>query len=128
VTPNVPEAEVLANMQIRSLDDMREAGRRIVALGARVVLVKGGHLPGPESIDVACTRDGATEVRGPRFPTQHTHGTGCTLASAIAANLALGMGDMDAIVAARRYVEGAIQNAPGLGKGHGPLAHFWRGL
>ena len=128
VTPNVPEAEVLADMAVRSLDDMREAGRRIVALGARVVLVKGGHLPGPESIDVACTSDGTIEVRGPRFPTQHTHGTGCTLASAIAANLALGLGDMEAIVAARRYVEGAIQHAPGLGKGHGPLAHFWRGL
>jgi hydroxymethylpyrimidine/phosphomethylpyrimidine kinase len=128
VTPNVPEAEVLANIEIRSVDNMRDAGERILALGARVVLIKGGHLDGPESIDVACTREGSILVKGPRFPTQHTHGTGCTLASAIAANLALGMRDMDAIVAARQYVEGAIQHAPGLGKGHGPLAHFWRGL
>lgn len=128
VTPNIPEAEVLAGMEVRSIGDMREAGRRILELGARVVLVKGGHLDGPESVDVACTREGAILVTGPRFPTQHTHGTGCTLASAIAANLALGMRDMDAIIAARRYVEGAIQHAPGLGKGHGPLAHFWRGL
>jgi hydroxymethylpyrimidine/phosphomethylpyrimidine kinase len=128
VTPNVPEAEVLAEMRISSLDDMREAGRRIAALGPRVVLVKGGHLAGPESIDIACTRDGATEIRGPRFPTHHTHGTGCTLASAIAANLASGMDDLDAIRAARAYVEGAIRHAPGLGKGHGPLNHFWRGL
>ena len=128
VTPNVPEAEVLAEMRISSLDDMREAGRRIAALGPRVVLVKGGHLPGPESIDSACTRDGAIEIRGPRFPTHHTHGTGCTLASAIAANMANGMDDLDAIRAARAYVEGAIRHAPGLGKGHGPLNHFWRGL
>jgi hydroxymethylpyrimidine/phosphomethylpyrimidine kinase len=128
VTPNVPEAEVLAEMQIRSLPDMHEAGRRIAGLGPRVVLVKGGHLAGPESIDVAVTQDGATELRGPRFLTQHTHGTGCTLASAIAANLARGRTDMDAIAAAREYVEGAIRHAPGLGKGHGPLAHFWRGV
>ncbi|CAN5790171.1 bifunctional hydroxymethylpyrimidine kinase/phosphomethylpyrimidine kinase [soil metagenome] len=128
VTPNIPEAEVLAQMQIRSLGDMKEAGRRILALGARVVLVKGGHLEGPESIDVACTKQGATEFRGPRIVTAHTHGTGCTLASAIAANLARGLGELDAIGAARAYVEGAIRNAPGLGRGHGPLSHFWRGV
>ena len=128
VTPNVPEAEVLADMQIRSLADMHEAARRIVALGPRVVLVKGGHLAGPESIDVAATKEGATELRGPRFLTQHTHGTGCTLASAIAANLASGKSEMEALAKAREYVEGAIRHAPGLGKGHGPLAHFWRGV
>ena len=128
VTPNIPEAEVLADMQIRSLDDMQAAGRRIVGLGPRVVLVKGGHLPGPESVDVAVTSDTVRQFSGPRIPTQHTHGTGCTLASAIAANLALGLSEMDAIAEARAYVEGAIRHAPGLGKGHGPLAHFWRGL
>ena len=128
VTPNVPEAEVLAAMSIRTLADMHEAGRRIAGLGPRVVLVKGGHLAGPESIDVAVTSDTAVELKGPRFSTQHTHGTGCTLASAIAANLARGMPDLDAIAAARDYVEGAIRHAPGLGKGHGPLAHFWRGV
>ena len=127
VTPNIPEAEVLAGMEIRSLADMRDAGKRIVGLGPRVVLVKGGHLPGPESIDVGCTEAEAVEFRGVRIQTQHTHGTGCTLASAIAANLARGLADMDAIAAAREYVEGAIRHAPGLGKGHGPLAHFWRG-
>jgi hydroxymethylpyrimidine/phosphomethylpyrimidine kinase len=127
-TPNIPEAEVLAHMEIRTIEHMREAGRRIVALGPRVVLVKGGHLTGPESIDVACTEGGTVEFRGVRLATQHTHGTGCTLASAIAANLARGMADMDAIAAAREYVEGAIRHAPGLGKGHGPLAHFWRGV
>src|SRR5215210_5641521 len=76
VTPNIPEAEVLAVMQIHSLEDMKEAGRRILRLGPRVVLVKGGHLHGPESIDVVCTKAGATEFRGPRIVTPHTHWTG----------------------------------------------------
>jgi len=128
VTPNVPEAEVLAGMPIKSVEDMQEAGKRIVALGPRVVLVKGGHLSGPESIDVAVTSTRVMQFKGPRFATQHTHGTGCTLASAIAANLASGLGEMEAIAGAREYVEGAIRHAPGLGKGHGPLAHFWRGV
>ena len=128
VTPNIPEAEVLAGMAVRSLDEMREAGRRILQLGPRVVLVKGGHLSGPESIDVVCTKSGEEELRGVRIQTQHTHGTGCTLASAIAANLARGIGDIEAVRAAREYVEGAIRNAPGIGKGHGPLNHFWRGI
>lgn len=128
VTPNVPEAEVLSGISIRSVYEMREAGRRILALGPRVVLVKGGHLGGPESIDVACEKGRTEEFRGPRIPTMHTHGTGCTLASAIAASMARGLTDFEAIAEARQYVEGAIRNAPGLGKGHGPLNHFWRGV
>jgi hydroxymethylpyrimidine/phosphomethylpyrimidine kinase len=79
VTPNVPEAEVLSGLTIRSVDDMRAAGERILKLGPRVVLVKGGHLDGPESVDVACTAHGIFELRGPRIATRHTHGTGCTL-------------------------------------------------
>lgn len=128
VTPNVPEAEELARMRIASLDDMREAGRRIQQLGPRVVLVKGGHMAGDESVDVACSADGVREFRSPRIDTPHTHGTGCTLASAIAANLALGMDDGHAIGAAKAYLDGAIRHAPGIGAGHGPLAHFWRGV
>ena len=128
VTPNLPEAELLARMPIASLDDMAEAGRRILALGPRVVLVKGGHLEGPDSIDIACTESGAVELRAPRHHTKHTHGTGCTLASAIAANLALDKHADEAIREAKAYVDGAIRHAPGLGKGHGPLEHFWRGL
>jgi hydroxymethylpyrimidine/phosphomethylpyrimidine kinase len=126
VTPNIPEAEVLAGVRITSVDGMREAGLRILDLGPRVVMVKGGHLDGPESIDVVCTRTGSYEIRGARIASRSTHGTGCTLASAIAANLALGMEDRDAIEAARAYLTGAIQHAPGLGRGHGPLNHFWR--
>ena len=128
VTPNVPEAEVLAGMPVRSLDDMREAGRRILELGPRVVLVKGGHLDGPDSIDVACTPAETFDIRRPRIDTRHTHGTGCTLSSAIAANLALGLADRDAIERARDYLDGAIRHAPGLGGGHGPLNHFWRAV
>ena len=128
VTPNVPEAEVLADMTIRSIDDMREAGRRILRIGARVVLVKGGHLEGPESIDVACSDAATFELRRPRIVSPHTHGTGCTLSSAIAANLARGLTDREAIEAARDYLDGAIRHAPGLGSGHGPLNHFWRAV
>ena len=126
VTPNVPEAEVLSGVTIRSIDDMRAAGERILELGPRVVLVKGGHLDGPESVDVACTAHGTFELRGPRIATRHTHGTGCTLSSAIAANLALGLDDHAALTRAREYLEGAIRHAPGIGQGHGPLGHFWR--
>jgi hydroxymethylpyrimidine/phosphomethylpyrimidine kinase len=126
VTPNIAEAEVLAEIPIRSLDDMRKAGRRILQLGPRVVVVKGGHLDGPESIDVVCTRDSEFDLSGPRIQTRNTHGTGCTLSSAIAANLALGLSDRHALTRAREYLEGALRNAPAIGRGHGPLGHFWR--
>jgi hydroxymethylpyrimidine/phosphomethylpyrimidine kinase len=126
VTPNIPEAEVLAGIPVDSIDAMHSAGERILALGPRVVLVKGGHLIGPESIDVACTRSGSFEMRRPRIDTRHTHGTGCTLSSAIAANLALGLDDREALNQARDYLEGALKHAPAIGRGHGPLGHFWR--
>ena len=126
VTPNVPEAEVLAGMSIASIEDMRAAGRRILKLGPRVVLVKGGHLAGAESVDVACSAHDSFEIRMPRIESRNTHGTGCTLSSAIAANLALGMNDGDAITQAREYLDGAIRHAPAIGRGHGPLQHFWR--
>ena len=124
VTPNVPEAEVLSGITIGSLEDMREAGRRILALGPRVVLVKGGHLEGDEAIDIAVRAAGGETFRAERLSTRHTHGTGCTLASAIAANLALGLDEMDAIGRAKRYVTDAIRRAPGVGRGHGPLGHL----
>jgi hydroxymethylpyrimidine/phosphomethylpyrimidine kinase len=129
VTPNIPEAEVLSGTSIKSVADMREAGRRIHALGARVVVVKGGHLSAEASedvIDVVVTPQETFEIRGRRISTRHTHGTGCTLASAIAAQLALGCGVEEAVREAREYLEGAIRHAPGLGAGHGPLNHFWR--
>jgi hydroxymethylpyrimidine/phosphomethylpyrimidine kinase len=127
VTPNIPEAEVLTGLRIRTLDDMREAGRRILADGSRVVLVKGGHAEGPESVDIACTAEGTFEVRGPRLSGRNTHGTGCTLSSAIAAHLARGMSDEQALRHSRAYLEGAIRSAPEIGRGHGPLNHMWQG-
>jgi hydroxymethylpyrimidine/phosphomethylpyrimidine kinase len=126
VTPNIPEAEVLAEMTIRTPDDMRAAARRILAHGPRVVVVKGGHGEGPESVDLVVSSSGDFELRGPRLPGRHTHGTGCTFAAAIAANLALGHPIEQALGSAREYVEGAIRHAPGIGRGHGPLNHFWR--
>jgi hydroxymethylpyrimidine/phosphomethylpyrimidine kinase len=127
VTPNVPEAEVLTGSPIRTLDDMRAAGRRIRTLGPRVVVVKGGHLPMADLvIDVVVTPDAEFELQGPRLDTRHTHGTGCTFAAAIAAYLALGQPVDEALRSARAYLEGAIRHAPGLGTGHGPLDHFWR--
>jgi len=130
VTPNIPEAEVLTGSSIRTVADMRDAARRIHGLGPRVVVVKGGHLGGEASgdlvIDAVCTPQEAFDLRGPRLATRHTHGTGCTFASAIAAQLALGRPVDDAVRWAREYLEGAIRHAPRLGAGHGPLNHFWR--
>lgn len=130
VTPNIPEAEVLSGASIRTVADMRAAARRIHALGPRVVVVKGGHMDAADAsglvIDVVCTPDEEFELRGPRFETRHTHGTGCTFAAAAAAFLAQDQAADEALRNAREYLEGAIRNAPGLGQGHGPLNHFWR--
>jgi hydroxymethylpyrimidine/phosphomethylpyrimidine kinase len=130
ITPNIPEAEVLTGSSIRTIADMREAARRIHALGPRVVVVKGGHLDsdvtGDVVIDVVCTPQEAFDLRGPRIVTRHTHGTGCTFASAITAQLALGRPVDEAVRWAREYLQGAIHHAPRLGAGHGPLNHFWR--
>ena len=126
LTPNIPEAEVLAGMPIRTIADMHAAGRRILELGPRLVLVKGGHAEGTELIDVACTSTSTVEIRGPRLSGRSTHGTGCTLSSAIAANLAVGVAALEAIEDARRYLEGAMRHAPAIGHGHGPLGHMWR--
>lgn len=125
VTPNRMEAEVLAGIAIRSLDDAREAARRIRDLGPSAVVVKGGHFPGPEIIDVIYDGHEFIELRGPRVETRNTHGTGCTFAAAIAARLALGTGLVDAIAGAKRYVEHAMRHSVALGRGHGPLNHFW---
>jgi len=126
LTPNIPEAEALTGMRIASVDDMLAAARRIREMGPRVVIVKGGHAASHESVDVVCLPHQEFELRGPRIATVHTHGTGCTFASAIAAHLALGRPLEEAIREARSYLEGAIRNAPGLGAGQGPLNHFWR--
>lgn len=123
VTPNLPEAEVLTGLRIDTPARMREAARALCGLGARAALVKGGHLPGDEIIDVYEGPEGPGEWRSARISSQSTHGTGCTLASAIAAGLAQGLGMSNAIARARAYVHIAIRTAPGFGTGHGPLNH-----
>jgi hydroxymethylpyrimidine/phosphomethylpyrimidine kinase len=126
LTPNAPEAAALTGHEVHSLATAREAALRLHALGPRAVLVKGGHLPGDDVVDVLYDGHHVHELRGPRVPGPHTHGTGCTLASAIAAGLALGATLEAAVADARAYVAGAIAHAPGLGRGHGPLDHGWR--
>jgi hydroxymethylpyrimidine/phosphomethylpyrimidine kinase len=123
ITPNLPEAEALAGMTITSVADMRVAAAALLALGVPAVLLKGGHLPGDELVDLLATPDGVDTFSDERIQTRHTHGTGCTLASAVAVGLAQGMSLHDAVVRARAYVRAALLSAPRLGAGHGPLNH-----
>jgi hydroxymethylpyrimidine/phosphomethylpyrimidine kinase len=122
LTPNVPEAELLTGMRIQSVRDLERAADALLALGPSAVLMKGGHLEGDTLTDVLRTADGADyRFEGPRIQTRSTHGTGCTLASAIAAGVAEGLTLHGAVTRARAYVVRAIELAPGLGRGHGPL-------
>ncbi len=123
LTPNVPEAEALVGRAIASVGDMTRAATELRAAGAASVLVKGGHLDGPTVTDVLADADGVVLFDDSRIETKHTHGTGCTLASAIAAGLAQGMPLRDSIARARSYLRAAILAAPGFGHGHGPLGH-----
>lgn len=123
VTPNIPEAAALTGLAINTVDDMIRAARAVLDLGPGVVLVTGGHLEGDEIFDVLADRDGDETFSSPRIATRHTHGTGCTLASAVATGIAQGMPVGAAVVRARAFVHQAILTAPGLGKGHGPLNH-----
>ncbi|MCG8442696.1 MAG: bifunctional hydroxymethylpyrimidine kinase/phosphomethylpyrimidine kinase [Caulobacterales bacterium] len=126
VTPNAPEAARLTGVEIAGVEDLRAAGEALLAMGARAALVKGGHVPGETVRDVLVTRDGPPRVwESPRQNTRHTHGTGCTLASAIAAGVAQGRALPDAVDAARAYLQEAIRRAPGFGAGHGPVDHAW---
>ena len=124
VTPNIPEAEVLVGQPIHTLDDMRSAARAIHTLGPRYVVVKGGH-SASDPIDIFFDGDAFVELRAERLETRHTHGTGCTFSAAIAAFLARGWSVEEAMIRAKRYITGAIRNAPGIGHGHGPVNHFW---
>jgi len=127
VTPNIPEAEALTGIPIRTLDDMRRAARRICEMGARAALIKGGHTPGEDSTDILF--DGATwsDFPAPRIATRHTHGTGCTFSAAITAGLARGQSLREAVARAKRFIQEAIRTNPGLGHGAGPVNHFAKG-
>ncbi len=123
VTPNLEEAGILTGRPVRTVADMERAGRRLLTLGAASALVKGGHLEGDTMTDVLVTPAGLQHFVRPRLATSSTHGTGCTLSAAIAAGLALGRPLQTAVPDALDYLYRALQSAPGLGRGHGPLNH-----
>lgn len=123
LTPNLPEAELLTGMTIKDVDDMHHAAEMLLSLGPPAVLLKGGHLSSDTVVDLLATEDGVREFKSPRINSTSTHGTGCTLASAIATGLGQGLPMEKAVERARKYVTTAIATAPGYGKGHGPLNH-----
>ena len=125
LTPNAPEAQALTGLAVETPDDLRRAGEALLALGAQAVLMKGGHVEGPRVIDILMTPQGETSFEGERLETRHTHGTGCTLASAVATGLAQGLDLPQAVARAWAYVHEAMRQAPGFGAGHGPLDHAW---
>ena len=125
VTPNIPEAESLTEMRIQSGEDVCRAAKIILGMGAKAVVVKGGHLEG-DPVDVLYDGREFREFTGPRIDTLNTHGTGCTFASAIAASLAKGMELAEAVGAAKAYVTEAIRNSLSIGSGHGPLGHMFK--
>ncbi|HWA01443.1 MAG TPA: bifunctional hydroxymethylpyrimidine kinase/phosphomethylpyrimidine kinase [Caulobacterales bacterium] len=125
VTPNAPEAQALTGIDVRDVWGQHEAADILLGLGARAVLVKGGHIPGDMIYDVLMTDQGPAVLDTPRIATRATHGTGCTLASAIATHMALGVPAQAAVVLARGYLIRAIEAAPGFGAGHQPLGHGW---
>jgi hydroxymethylpyrimidine/phosphomethylpyrimidine kinase len=136
VTPNIPEAEALSGVSIRSEPDLREAARRLFALGPVHVVITGGHTPrdwGQTSagmsdriMDLVYDGEVFTEYAAERIAGRHTHGTGCAFSAAITAHLALGRSLHEAVPLAQAFVAGAIRHAPRLGVGAGPINHFWR--
>jgi len=125
-TPNCYEAQILADMEIQTLEDMQEAAQKIYKLGARSVLVKGGSMKGDlKAVDVWFDGDRLETLRTEVIDTPHTHGTGCTLSAAIAANLALGKPNLEAVRDAKEYVTTALKYALAIGKGQGPVGHFF---
>jgi len=123
LTPNLSEAELLTGLEINNVDAMRRAANCLLELGAKAVLLKGGHLKSEILTDVLLMKTGEKIFTGPRINTRHTHGTGCTIASAIAVGIAQGYDLESAVRRGRDFVFTAIQMAPGFGKGHGPLNH-----
>ena len=123
ITPNMPEAEALTGMKIDTDSQVREAAEKFMAMGAKSVVVKGGHREGPAT-DLFFDGSSFHEFTSPRIETANTHGTGCTFASAIAAGLARGMTLLQAVALAKDYVTEAIRSSFSVGQGHGPLNHF----
>ena len=124
VTPNVHEAQILTGRRLEGPDDLEAVGRELLRMGARAVLMKGGHLPGDDAVDVLVTSEVRRVWSRPRLDVGAGHGTGCTLSAAIAAGLALGRPLVQATDAAVDFVARALASAPGLGRGHGPINHL----
>lgn len=125
VTPNIPEAEVLVGGSLSGTDEIRDAARAIAGMGAGNVIIKGGHMEGPESADLLYDGAEFREFSAPRIDTNNTHGSGCTFSSAIASGLAKGKSVGDATADAKKYVTEAIRCAYPIGAGQGPLNHFF---
>ena len=123
LTPNIPEAELLTGIEISDIDTMRRAAHAILEMGSKAVLLKGGHLKDETLTDILVTKDAEKTYSGSRLLTKHTHGTGCSMASAVATGIAQGKTLEMAVQRARAYVFTAIKTAPQFGKGHGPLNH-----
>lgn len=124
ITPNAAEAERITGIKVQDVESMWQAAEAMLNFGAKGVLVKGGDLSGDEAIDLLMDASGTAVFSLPKIHSRSTHGTGCTLSSALACLLALGHSLSDAVPLAKRYVSAAISAAPGIGKGHGPLNHF----
>ena len=125
ITPNLPEAEEILGIEITNLEEMKEAAVKLLELGAKAVLVKGGHLE-DDATDLLYDGKKFTFFEQKRINTKHTHGTGCTLSSAIAANLAKGMDLTEAVTEGKEYITGAIEHGFELGHGVGPTNHFYK--
>ena len=126
VTPNLPEAAKLTGLPVDTHDQQLAAGRRLLAMGAKAALIKGGHGHAPDLTDFLIMPEGVVAITLPRLKSRNTHGTGCTLSAAIATGLAQSMNLEDAVRRARAYLQEAIATAPGLGAGHGPVNHLAR--
>jgi hydroxymethylpyrimidine/phosphomethylpyrimidine kinase len=124
VTPNLPEAEELTGMKLRGAKDIEAAAQKIIDMGAKTVVIKGGHRRGP-AIDLFFDGKRFRELRSPRIRTRHTHGTGCTFSAAIAAYLAKGEDVEDAVMLAKKFITQAIQRGYPIGRGHSPVHHFF---
>jgi len=125
VTPNIYEAEALIGRKIATVDDMKRAALDILKLGAKKVVVKGGHLEEDRATDILFDGLEFKELKSHWVKTKNTHGTGCTFSSAIAANMALGKSFFEAVTLSKTYITGAIEHSLSIGQGHGPTHHFF---
>ncbi|WP_424766819.1 bifunctional hydroxymethylpyrimidine kinase/phosphomethylpyrimidine kinase [Paenibacillus sp. sgz302251] len=123
-TPNIPEAELLTRMAIRTLSDREEAAKQMIQMGSRYVVIKGGHDTGSRLVDLVYDGDRFTYMESDRIDTRHTHGTGCTYSAALTAGLAAGKTVTEAIETAKSFIQAAIEDQLGIGGGHGPTNHF----